>query len=123
MQSLRQEEQGFDVQVHHAVPAGFGELAKIGAPCRTCIVHQNVDLFLTLGNLCRERKATINGRQIARQANDLIAKFGNGFFDLVDLARADVHACRAGFQIALDNHLADSARSAGDQGHAAIEVE
>ena len=123
MQGLRQKEQGFDVQVHHTVPASFRELAKIRAPCCARIVHENIDLFLTLGNLRGKRQATVHGRQVARQADDLTAKFGDGFLNLVDLTCADIHACCAGLEIAFDDHLADAARSARDQRHAAIEVE
>ena len=123
MQRLRQEEQGFDVQVHDPVPTAFGKLTELCAPSSACIVDENVDFFLTRRDLFGKRKAAINGRQVTWQANHLTAKFGNGFLNLVHLTRADIHPRCACLQITLDNHLADAARAARDNSNPAIEVE
>src|SRR3546814_433723 len=53
-------------------------------------------------------------------SSDLI---GDRFLDLRDLARRDIDARAAGGEIALDDHLADPARAAGDERDAAIEAE
>src|SRR3990167_4073319 len=50
-------------------------------------------------------------------------EIGDGFFDLLRLARRDIDTRGARGEIALDDHLADAARSAGDECDAAVEAE
>src|ERR1700674_4755217 len=50
-QPLAQEEHRFDIQVHHLVPAVFGELSKSRAPARAGIVDQNIETLFPLVKL------------------------------------------------------------------------
>src|SRR5690606_35809273 len=117
----------FDVDVHDLVPARLGEALEGFAPRGTGVVDEDVEAFLARLKLLGERAAAFDGRKIDGQADDLarIARLeiGDGFLDLRTLARRDIDACRAGGEIALDDHLADSARAAGDERDAAVEAE
>ncbi len=43
---LRKEEQAFEVDVHHLVPVGLGDVERVVVRAQTRIVHEDVDLPL-----------------------------------------------------------------------------
>ena len=57
-EALRQEEDGFDVEVHHLVPAGLGKIIERRAPACAGVVEQHID-------------AALAGRHFGREALDL----------------------------------------------------
>ena len=83
--------------------------------------------LLKAGGTADRPAKVINIGSIDGKADDLarIARFeiGDGFLDLRALARRDVDARGARGEIALDDHLADPARAAGDERDAAVEAE
>ena len=123
MQVLREEERRLDVEVHDLVPAGFGEFEIVDAPGRAGIVDENVELAFAARQFLDQRLDPLDGGQVSLNADHLVAQFGAGFLDFIDLARADIDAVDARGEEALDDHLADAAATAGDKRDAPLEAE
>ena len=60
MQLLRQEERGFHIQIHRAVPARFGKFQIVLSPSSACIIDKDIQLFLTLFKRIRQSNNTIH---------------------------------------------------------------
>jgi hypothetical protein len=123
-QRLGQEEQRLDVEVHHLVPAAFGEFVELRAPGRAGIVDEDVELRLQLDDFGGELVAAFDGRDVDRQ-RDAFAVIGGGEFFRgrfagAGLARGDVDLRRALREKTGRDHLADAARAARHQRDAAF---
>ena len=127
MQLLGQEEQALDVEVHHLVPAGFGELVEIRAPGRPGIVDQHVEPALARSQFLSQALDLVHLRKIAGQADHLAGvlgvEFGLGLGQLLALAGGDVDPLAPGGEEAFEQHLADPAAAAGDQRDLAFKAE
>ena len=125
VQRLGQEEQRLDVEVHHLVPAAFGKLVEVGAPGRTRIVNEDIELGFALDDLGGQPLAAGIGRDIDRQRDAFAAifrgEFLGGCFAGSGLARGDVNLRCALAEKTAGDHLADAARAAGHQGDAALQ--
>ena len=126
-QRLGQEEQRLDVEVHDLVPAAFGEFVELRAPCRACIVDEDVELRLQLDDFASELVAAFDRRNVDRQ-RDAFAVIGGGEFLRgrlagPGLARGDVDLRRALREKSGRDHLADAARAARHQRDAAVKRE
>ena len=116
---LGQEEDALDVGVHHLVPAHLGEGLDGRAPGGAGVVHQDVELVLFRRQAGGKGLDAAHLREVGRQGDagpaiGLGQALGGGVAD-VRLARGDVDL-GARCQEARSDHLADAARTAGDQG-------
>src|SRR6202790_1124494 len=114
---LAQEEHRFDIQVHHLVPAVFGELSKSRAPARAGIVDQNIETLFPLVKLGGKPVDLLHSRKVGRD--------GDTFADLrklfckrlasVGAAGGDIDL-GAVFDVSTGDHFAQATTSAGHQG-------
>jgi hypothetical protein len=114
-QALGQKEHRLDVGVHHLVPAGLGVLLDGSAPRRTSVVDENVEVVGVLAYPGAQRAPMVdNGGDGDAALAGLFAQAGGGGVAHVGLARADDRR-RTVVEESAGDHLADAARSSGDE--------
>ena len=107
MHRLCQKENGLDVEVHHLVPACFGEGLEGLAPGGACIVDQNINAGFMLSHCGGQRLATVDRRDVLWHGNTVGAQLlGDGFAD-IGFAAGDIHLGPLSDE-AGGNHLADA---------------
>ena len=103
------------------------ELIEFRAPGRPGIVDQHVELAFALGQGFGQTLDLIHLRKIAGQADHLAGvgrfEFCQGFGDLFALAGGDIDPFTASSEEAFEQHFADPAAAAGDQGNLAFQAE
>ena len=109
-QRLGQEERGFEVQIHHLVPATFWKLVKRRAQGGTCVVDQDVQGFFMLAVGGHQRRDASGGRHIGGQRNTgaKLGQLGRCLVTRSGLAGGDVDPCALG-QETFGDHAANAA--------------
>ena len=121
-QRLREEERALEVQVHHLVPAALREFVERCAPGSAGVVDEDVQLRLARAVGRGQCAGAFQGGHVGRQrdAGPQRRQFGRGLVARGRLAGRNVDA-RAGLEEAGSDHASDTARTAGDQGRAALQ--
>ena len=80
---LGEEEDGFHIQVHHLVPACFGEGLKRLTPGGAGVIDQNVDAVFVFRHGCRQCLAAFDCGNVLRHRNAVGSQlFGDRFADV-----------------------------------------
>ena len=121
-QRLDQEEWGLHIKVHHLVPTALGKGLDLSAPGGARVVDENVELGfpgeIETGKGPRARRA-----RCVRRHRDAFAEHRETPGRLLagrGLAGGNIDL-RASPDVALRDHLADAARTTGDEGDAPFE--
>ena len=122
-QRLGQEERRLDVEIHHLVEAGLGELVDRGTPGGAGVVDQDVHPILVLVDGTDETTHLVGVAQIGgdRDALAALQRVGRGIARLGLPGRdVDPHPV---VDERLGDHESDPPRSAGHHGHLAAHTE